>query len=76
MSLAGRVISSHYADPVEVELRQQAVLRKESSEAADAIGELAAGDTFRLLDCKLGWAWGYAPDGRVGYVPGAAIGLD
>ena len=52
------------------------MLRKESSDAAEVICELAAGDTFRLLDCKLGWAWGYAPDGRVGYVPGAALSLD
>jgi hypothetical protein len=30
-----------------------------------------------MVDCKLGWAWGYAgPTQRVGYVEAAALGLD
>jgi hypothetical protein len=76
VALANRVISSHYAEPVEVVLTQAATFRVAASADSETIGELAAGDSFRLVDCKLGWAWGYAgPDGRVGYVPAEAVGL-
>jgi len=29
---------------------------------------LTVGDELRILDNSRGWAWGYGPDGRVGYV--------
>ena len=32
------------------------------------VAALAEGDEIRILDCSRGWAWGYGPDGRVGYV--------
>jgi len=28
---------------------------------------------LRILDNSLGWAWGYGPDGRVGYVRSDAL---
>jgi len=43
--------------------------------ASETIRELAAGETFHMLDNSLGWAWGYAgEDKRVGYVPSDAVG--
>ena len=66
--LAGVVIASHYAAPVQRRLVRKATLYETASEATP-IGELAAGGSFDLLDDSLGWAWGYAgPDRRVGYV--------
>ena len=32
------------------------------------------GDEMRVLDISGGWAWGYGPDGRVGYVRAEAVG--
>lgn len=38
------------------------------------IARLAAGDRLLALDISRGWAWGYGPDGRVGYVRAEAVG--
>ncbi len=35
---------------------------------------LQPGDEIRMLDISRGWAWGYGPDGRVGYVRAEAVG--
>ena len=52
-----------------------AVLRRVPNDDAEAIRELAPGETFDLLDESLGWAWGYAgKERRVGYVRAEAIG--
>jgi len=37
------------------------------------IGPLKVGDELRILDSSRGWAWGYGPDGRVGYVRSDAL---
>ena len=55
-------------------LERDAALRAEPDSAAEAIAELKAGEVLRMLDNSRGWAWGYGPDGRVGYVPSAALG--
>ena len=73
VALAGRVIASHYAEPLLRRLVTGAVLVEAPATDAAAICALQAGDEMRVLDIRSGWAWGYGPDGRVGYVPEAAI---
>jgi hypothetical protein len=74
VALAGRVIASHYAEPIDRELAEPTVLRSAPAEDSDVIRELAAGEHFAMLDDSLGWAWGYAgEDRRVGYVHLSAI---
>jgi hypothetical protein len=68
------VIASHYAEPLARRITSDAKLMAAPSEAADAVAALAKGDAFALLDSTRGWAWGYAADGRVGYVPASAVG--
>jgi hypothetical protein len=69
------VIASHYAEPVGRELDAAAPLRAAPSNDAEAVGELAAGEPFMLLDDSGGWAWGYAGrERRVGYVRSDALG--
>jgi len=74
VALAGRVIASHYAEPVERQIASRTFLRDGPSEEAEEIRELAPGECFKMLDDSLGWAWGYAgQDGRVGYIHLSAI---
>jgi hypothetical protein len=74
VALAGRVIASHYAEPVERCLRARANLRAAASTDSEAILELEPGEPFLLLDDSLGWAWGYAGRERlVGYLPSEAL---
>lgn len=76
-AIAAKVISSHYADPVRLELVAPTQLKSQAEGDSETLAELAAGQGFRMLENKLGWAWGYADaDGRVGYVPSEALGLD
>ena len=72
--LAGEVIASHYAEPLARRLVAAATMLVSPSKESEAVSELRAGDEMRVLDISLGWAWGYGPDGRVGYVPAAAVG--
>jgi hypothetical protein len=59
-----------------VAVKQAATFRVAATADSEALAELTAGESFRLVDCKLGWAWGYAgPEGRVGYVSSEALGL-
>jgi hypothetical protein len=75
VSLAGRVIASHYAEPLDRVILAAVELRSGPSDDADAIRELEAGELFAMLDNSLGWAWGYAgKDRRVGYVRSEAVG--
>ena len=75
IALAGRVIASHYAKPLNRTVAHSAMLHAAPSEVADSIGELSPGEPFALLDDSLGWAWGYAGQKRrVGYVRSEAIG--
>ena len=71
--LAGRVIASHYAEPLVRHLVTDASLLAEPADNAEEIAELKAGDELRMLDNSRGWAWGYGPDGRVGYVRSEAV---
>ena len=74
VALAGRVIASHYAEPLARHLVAPAPLLAEPANDAEPIAELRAGDEIRMLDLSLGWAWGYGPDGHVGYVRAEAVG--
>jgi hypothetical protein len=72
--LAGTVIASHYAQPVDREIATPALLRAGPAENAEIVRELAPGEHFAMLDDSLGWAGGYAgEDRRVGYVHLSAI---
>ena len=74
-ALAGRVIASHYAEPLVRHLVADAPLLIEAANDAEPIAQLGAGDEIRMLDNSRGWAWGYGPDGRVGYVRADAVGV-
>jgi len=72
--LTGRVITSHYAEPLERTVARATTLRLQPNDEAEALIELKPGDAFNLLDDTLGWAWGYAgEERRVGYAPSEAI---
>ena len=73
VALAGRVIASHYAEPLLRYLVTAASFFAEPVKNAEPIAELSKGDELRILDLSLGWAWGYGPDGRVGYVRADAV---
>ena len=69
------MIASHYADPLVRHLVSDATFRVLPANDATAIADLKAGDELDMLDCSRGWAWGYGPDGRVGYVEASAVGI-
>ncbi|MDQ3482429.1 MAG: hypothetical protein M3448_03335 [Pseudomonadota bacterium] len=74
VALAGRVIVSHYAEPVKRSLSKAAAFRSAPSDDSELIRELSAGEPFHLLDDSVGWAWGYAgSDRRVGYLRSKAL---
>ena len=74
MALAGRVIASHYAAPIDKVVIANAPLRVAASDDAEELATLEPDDPFSLLDDTLGWAWGYAGrDRRVGYVRSEAL---
>ena len=68
------MIASHYAEPLPRRIRSDVKLLVAPSGAADTVATLSKGQDFALLDNTRGWAWGYAADGRVGYVPASAVG--
>jgi len=76
VALAGRVIASHYAEPLNRKVIAPAVLRAAPADDAAALRDVDPGEMFALLDDSLGWAWGYAGTERlVGYVRSEALGL-
>ncbi len=68
------MIASHYAEPMPRHLVADAPLLVDAANDAEPIVELRMGDEIRMLDLSRGWAWGYGPDGRVGYVRAEAVG--
>ncbi len=74
VALAGQVIASHYAEPLARHLIAAAPFLADPANGAAPIAQLGAGDEIRVLDNSRGWAWGYGPDGRVGYVASEAVG--
>ncbi|RST30453.1 SH3 domain-containing protein [Sphingomonas ginkgonis] len=75
MALAGRVIASHYAEPLARRVTAATALRGAASGDGELLARLEPGTAFAMLDCTLGWAWGYAGDERrVGYVREETLG--
>jgi hypothetical protein len=72
VALAGRVIASHYAEPLSRALAAPTSLLAAPEADAEVLAELAAGQELRMLDNSRGWAWGYA-QGMVGYVTSEAL---
>ena len=72
-ALAGRVIASHYAEPLLRHITADVPLRIAPSADSELLGTASKGDEFRLLDSSRGWAWGYFGDGRVAYVAAEAV---
>ena len=68
IALAGRVVASHYAEPLVRHIAIDTALLTDPDETSAPVGPLKIGDSLRILDNSLGWAWGYSPNGRVGYV--------
>jgi hypothetical protein len=74
VALAGQVIASHYAEPIDRIVAASAELRIAPQDDAEVVAQLAAGEHFSVLDDSLGWTWGYAgKDRRVGYVRSDAL---
>jgi DNA-binding MarR family transcriptional regulator len=74
IALAGRVIASHYAAPLPMQVAAESPLRSTPSDDAEVLCKVEAGEPFEMLDNSLGWAWGYAGRDRlVGYVPSGAV---
>jgi len=75
VALAGRVIASHYAEPVARVIATASPLRCAANAEAAIIRELPVGEPFAMIDESIGWAWGYAGDERrVGYIRSEALG--
>jgi hypothetical protein len=76
IALAGRVIASHYAEPLPRTIGSATALREAPTADSGCVAQLEAGEPFEVLDNSLGWAWGYAGAKRlVGYVKSEALGL-
>lgn len=75
LALAGRVISSHYAKPLQRACGSRATFVRSTPEAeGEAISELLPGEGFAVVEYTGSWAWGYCvADHRVGYVEAIAL---
>jgi hypothetical protein len=72
-ALAGRVIASHYAEPLLRTVIAASDAFVGPSAESGTLARVRAGDELRMLDCSRGWAWGYLADGRVVYISAAAL---
>ncbi|WP_407822148.1 SH3 domain-containing protein [Sphingomonas arvum] len=72
MALAGRVIASHFAEPLVRRLSAPAALLAAPEDGAEVLAQLVENAELAMLDNSRGWAWGYAA-GLVGYVRSAAV---
>ena len=74
IALAGRVIASHFARPIERTVAEPSTLRARPSEQAEALKTLGKGDRFSVVEDSLGWSWGYGgKERRVGYIRSEAL---
>ena len=69
------MIASHYAEPLPRQITSDVLLMASPSDAGEAVGSVAKGELFDMLDNTRGWAWGYAGrQRRVGYIRAEAVG--
>jgi hypothetical protein len=74
IALAGRVIASHYAEPLTRNIEIDTALRTAPSCEGRVLETVPAGEPFLMLDESLGWAWGYAGSNRrVGYLRSVSL---
>lgn len=70
------MIASHYAEPLLRHLKIAAPLMSGREPDAETLAMLKPGEELHMLDCSLGWTWGYAgPKRRVGYIRADAIDI-
>ena len=76
IALAGRVIASHYAEPLDrIDRQPDASCAARPRMTPRPFASSRPGEPFTMLDDSLGWAWGYAgEERRVGYVRSEAVG--
>ncbi len=74
-ALAGRVIASHYAEPLLRRITTAVMTYAEPSHDSAEVASVDVGDPLRMLDCSRGWAWGYLADGRVAYISAEAVSV-
>ena len=55
-------------------MARQSPFLVDADDNSEPVGMLNVGDEIRVLDLSRGWAWGYGPNGRVGYVRLEAVG--
>ena len=67
------MIASHYAEPLERTVKESVQLVDAPKAEALVIVAGAPGSVIRILDDSRGWAWGYGPDGTVGYLTSSAL---
>jgi hypothetical protein len=73
--LADRVFAPHYASPMPRALARAVALRAGPKTDSDVVAELAAGETFEVLELAGINAWGVAATPRlVGYIDADALG--
>jgi hypothetical protein len=74
IGLAGKYFVPHYAVPMPRKVLTATALADAGRDGAGTIREMAAGETFDVLDIAGGQAWGQAArDGLVGYVALSAL---
>ena len=67
------MVASHYAEPLVRHLSATTPFFSSPDATSEMVGTFNFGDELRILDISRGWAWGYGPDGRVGYVRSDAL---
>lgn len=72
IELAHRVFAPHYARAISYRVTNATPVLTEAG-GADARGQLAAGDSFCVLDISGGYAWGKLTNGTPGYVVMTAL---
>jgi hypothetical protein len=69
IALAGIYFVPHYVVPMQRMVGDTgANLRASASDESEILWDLSPGQRFDLMDSTTDWAWGWLPNGPVGYV--------